>query len=75
MGKKADNAIAKAMDHPDVPGAGAKKRRKLKRKHRATAVMKEYARGTLRSGSGEHVTSHEQAVAIAVSESKKKRKR
>lgn len=40
-------------------------------------VMHEYGQGTLKSSSGTRVTSHEQAVAIALSEagmSNKKRK-
>jgi len=35
-------------------------------------TMGEYKRGTLRSGSGKKVTSRKQAVAIAMSQSKKK---
>lgn len=56
-------------EHADKPGAGAKKRKKLKHKgDKAHAVMGEYKRGTLRSGSGAKVRSRAQAIAIAMSE-------
>lgn len=58
--------------HPDVLGAGAKKRKKLQPKMRIRAVMGEYKRGTLYSGSGKKVKSKKQAIAIALSESRKK---
>lgn len=35
-------------------------------------VMKEFKKGTLKSGSGKKVTKREQAVAIGVSEARKK---
>jgi hypothetical protein len=38
-------------------------------------VMGEYKRGTLRSSSGAKVRSRKQAVAIAMSEARRKRKR
>ena len=63
-----------AMRHPDVLGAGAKKRRKLPTKEKAGVVMSEFKRGTLRSGSGPKVKSRKQAIAIAISESKRKKK-
>ncbi len=59
-------------EHPDQLGEGAKKRRHLIPKERAHAVMGEFKRGTLRSGGGEHVHSRKQAIAIALSESKKR---
>lgn len=68
-----DKAIAKAMKHPDKLGAGAAKRRKLPPKKRTEAVMSEFKRGTLRSGSGHHTTNRKQAIAIAMSESKRKK--
>jgi hypothetical protein len=68
-----ESRINAAMQHPDRLGAGAAKRRHLKPSERGTAVMKEFARGTLRSGGGSHVTSAAQARAIASSESKKRR--
>ena len=66
-----------ALIHADVPGAGAKKRKRLKPKTKVATVMEEFKRGTLRSGgSGKKVTNPKQAVAIAMSEagmSKKKK--
>jgi hypothetical protein len=65
--------LKKALSHPDVLGAGAKKRKRLSPERGKAAVMAEYERGTLRSGgSGEHVKSHKQAYAIAMSETKRK---
>ena len=64
--------------HPDRPGEGAKARKHLRGQEKVEAVMGEYKRGTLRSGSGEHVKSRKQAIAIAMSEagmSKKKKKK
>lgn len=63
--------------HADKPGAGAEKRKELHGQEKVHAVMGEFKRGTLRSGSGEKVKSREQAQAIAMSEaglSKKKKK-
>jgi hypothetical protein len=57
-------------EHSDKLGEGAKKRKKLHlNKDKFDAVMHEFKRGTLRSGSGEHVKDHNQAVAIAMHES------
>jgi hypothetical protein len=62
--------VAKAMKHPDAPGAGAEARRQIPMKWRGSAVMEEFHRGTLRSGgSGNKVTNPKQAQAIAASES------
>jgi hypothetical protein len=75
---KKKNAVRRALKHPDRPGAGAKKRKRLSPQDKVRAVMKEFERGTLRSGSGAKVTSRKQAQAIAMSEaglSRKKRKR
>lgn len=70
--KKTKNSIKEAMRHPDVLGAGAKKRRKLKSpKDKTEVVMKEFKRGTLNSGSGQKVTNRKQAIAIALSEARK----
>lgn len=67
-----DKVIEKAMNHPDVLGAGAKKRKRIRDpRKKVKAVMMEYARGTLHSGSGEKVTNVKQAFAIALSEAKK----
>lgn len=69
-GKK--TAIKKAMKHPDVLGAGAKKRRALKNpKDKVETVMAEFKRGTLHSGGGPKVKSRKQAIAIALSEARK----
>lgn len=62
-------AVREAMRHADRPGAGARKRRKLSsKKDKVHAVMAEYKRGTLRSGSGGKVRSRKQAIAIALKE-------
>ena len=65
--------IKEAMKHPDKLGAGAKKRKKLNAKEDVEAVLKEYKRGTLYSGSGEKAKSRKQAIAIALSEARKKK--
>ena len=56
-------------EHPDKLGEGVKKRKGLKKKDKFQAVMGEFKRGNLRSGSGEHVGDRKQAIAIAYSES------
>ena len=63
-------AVAEAERHADVPGAGARKRKKLHKKgDKFEAVMHEFKHGTLRSGkSGKKVTERPQALAIAASE-------
>lgn len=73
--KSKDQQIKSAMKHPNVLGAGAKKRNKLPPKYRVEVVMKEYKRGTLHSGSGSIVKNKKQAIAIAISESKKRKKK
>ena len=69
------DTISKAMQHPDKLGAGAKKRKALPAKDKKKVVMKEFERGTLNSGSGARVKSRKQAIAIAMSESGKSRKK
>jgi len=70
-----DKAVSSALEHPDVLGAGAKKRKKLKSpKKKMAAVMKEFKRGTLRSGSGEKVTNRKQAIVIGLKESGQSKK-
>ena len=64
-----------ALKHPDKLGAGAAKRRKLKPKERVGAVMAEYKKGTLNSGSGHRAKSRAQAIAIAMSEAGKSKKK
>lgn len=65
----------KAMHHPDKLGAGARKREKLPAKEKIPVVMKEFARGTLDSGSGHKVTDKKQALAIGYSEARKGKKK
>ena len=67
--------IAMAMKHKNRLGAGAKKRKHLAPKDRITAVMKEFGRGTLHSGSGAIVKNRQQAIAIAMSESRRNKKK
>lgn len=70
------SAPASTYKHPDKLGAGAKKRKKLKKKgDKVEAVMHEYKRGTLHSGSGQKVTDKKQALAIALSEAGLSRKK
>src|SRR3990167_2402360 len=57
--------------HPDRPGAGAKTRAHLTGQNKVHAVMGEFKRGTLHSGSGAKVTTRDQAQAIALSEARK----
>lgn len=72
---KSKDPVEKAMQHPDVPGAGAKARANLGKANTAKAVMKEFNKGTLRAGgSGKVVTNPAQAKAIARSESEKKKR-
>ena len=64
-----------AMKHPDKPGAGAAKRKKLGGKAKIATVMSEFKAGTLHSGKSKAaVTNPKQAIAIAISESKRKKK-
>jgi hypothetical protein len=51
--------------------------RKQRQRAKVSKVMSEYGEGTLRSSSGDKVTSRKQAVAIALSEAgvPKRRKR
>lgn len=68
-------AIKNAMKHKDVLGAGAKKRKHLGKKDKVEVVMKEFKRGTLNSGSGAKVKNRKQAIAIALSEARKSKKK
>lgn len=65
----------KVYEHPDKPGEGAKKRKGLKSFDKIRAVMGEFKRKTLRSGSGKKVTDKDQATAIAMSEAGKSNKK
>ena len=64
--------VKKAMIHENVLGAGAEKRKHLNAHDTFHAVMGEYRKGTLHSGSGEITKNRKQAIAIAISESKGK---
>lgn len=66
-----EKRIRDAMKHPDKLGAGARKRRQLDPKDRTEAVMREFHRGTL-NFSGGKVKNPKQAIAIALSESRRK---
>jgi hypothetical protein len=46
-----------------------------RQRRKASKVMREHKKGTLRSGSGKKVKSRKQAVAIAMSESGQSRRR
>ena len=67
--------ISKALRHENILGAGARAREKYLHipEDKIEVVMKEFKRGTLHSGSGDIVKSHKQAMAIALSESRKAR--
>ncbi len=62
--------VRAAVRHPDRPGAGAERRRKLglTGREKTSVVMREFYAGTLRSSSGDLVTDPAQAKAIAMSE-------
>jgi hypothetical protein len=61
-----------AMQHKDVPGAGAKKRKSLPAKEKVGVVMSEFKHGTLHSGKSKSaVTNPKQAIAIGLSEARK----
>lgn len=69
-----EKSIKKAMQHANTLGAGAKARRKHLKTFddKVSTVMREFERGTLHSGSGEIVKEDDQALAIALSEARKK---
>ena len=66
-------AISRAQTSKQL--TGGKRRRKAKRKSKIRKVLKEYKKGKLRSGSkkGPKVKSRKQALAIALSESRKRK--
>lgn len=65
-----NDAVRSALHHPDVLGAGAAKRKHLNKKDNAAALIEEYKRGTLRSGSGAYVRSEAQLKAIIANTNK-----
>lgn len=68
--------LAKRLRRMGVLGRGARKRKHLRGKKKVAAVMREFKKGKLHSGSGRIVKSRKQAIAIAMSEaglSKRKR--
>lgn len=69
--KSKEDRKKKAMKHPDVLGAGAKKRKSLPAKEKLGVVMSEFKHGTLHSGSGAKVSNPKQAIAIGLSEARK----
>lgn len=75
MKEDSEKKIKEAMIHSDKLGAGAKKRKKLTPNEKTTVVMKEWKKGTLHSGSGKIVTNKNQAIAIALSEAGKSKKK
>lgn len=69
--------LSKYLKHPNILGAGARKRMSLPCDLKFGVVMEEFYRGTLHSGSGDIVKNIKQARAIGFSETRrcKKRKR
>lgn len=57
--------------HPNVLGAGARKRKGLAPMDKVKTVMGEFKRGTLHGGGGGIVGNRKQAIAIALSEAGK----
>lgn len=51
-----------------------KLKKKLKNQSKIGIVLEEFKEGKLKSGSGQKVTNPQQAIAIGISESKKKKK-
>ena len=75
---KSDKKIfSNVMKHSNKLGAGASKRKAsgLSGKNKRKVVMAEFSRGTLHSGSGDIVTDPKQAVAIAYSEARKRKRK
>ena len=70
-----EDKVKKALHHPDTLGAGAAKRKRLPTAAKKEAVMAEFKRGTLHSGSGEEVHNPKQAVAIMYSEAGESKKK
>lgn len=70
-------AEKKAVRHPNKLGAGAAKRKGLPAKSKVKTVMHEWKEGKLHSGSGKIVPkgNQKQAVAIALSEARRSKKK
>lgn len=68
--------VTRALKHKDIFRAGEKLRRKLhlSPKQKFKAIMKEFNRGTLYSGSGKKVAYRKQAIAIAYSEAGRRKR-
>jgi len=65
--------LEKYLKHENVLGAGARRRREIHNPaDKIAVVMKEFKRGTLHSGSGKIVKNRRQAIAIALSEARKR---
>ena len=75
--KKEHHHSKAAMKHPDKPGAGAAKRKKIKDpKTKVATVMEEFKHHTLHSGKSKApVKNRKQAIAIAMSESGQSKKK
>ena len=71
----AKERVRTALIHPNKLGAGARKREHLNAPEKKEAVMKEYSKGTLHSGSGAIVKSPKQAMAIGYAEAGEHKKK
>ena len=69
LGKVVKSKMKKAMGKMPMP---EQEQTHMESPKKVSKVMGEYKRGTLHSGSGKKVTSHKQAIAIAMSEARKK---
>lgn len=66
--------VNNALKHKNILGAGAKKRKSLNKQENASAIMKEYKKGTLHSGGGGIVKNKKQAIAIIINTNKGRKK-
>lgn len=72
--KRSERKVRTALKHKNILGAGVKKRKNLNRSENASAIMREFKRGTLHSGSGAIVKNKKQAIAIIASTNKGRKK-